>query len=226
VTDPACTEVPDPAILRAERRLRLLEELAEIGMDLARTLRREAVAAAEPEEAAAPEKSARGDPADAFARLSRAVRLTLALEARIDDQLSALRAGVAAEVEARRFTARKRAADEAAAKRRDRRETVERLVFEAAEREVEDEEAMNGVLEALEERLEDDDAYWNLERAPLREVVEHLCADLELAPDWSLWEGEGWTPEPPLSRSRFSIWARPSRTPLRPFEQTSPHRRE
>ncbi|HWE98948.1 MAG TPA: hypothetical protein VG248_04045, partial [Caulobacteraceae bacterium] len=46
-------------------------------------------------------------------------------------------------------------------------------------------------------------------------------ADLELTPDWSRWEGEGWAPEAPFSRSRFSIWARPSRTPLRPHDTCS-----
>ena len=110
--DAAPAEAPDPAILRAEWRLRMIEELAEIGMDLVRDLHRQALAAADPAEPAAadtPEtpttSSGRraatpgGDPAAAFARLSRAIRLTLALHARTDEALRALRAGVAAERE-------------------------------------------------------------------------------------------------------------------------------
>jgi hypothetical protein len=28
---------------------------------------------------------------------------------------------------------------------------------------------------------------------PLREVVAKICDDIGLAPDWSRWEGEGWS---------------------------------
>lgn len=98
MTDAA--EALDAAILRAERRLRLLEELAEIGMDLARALHREALA--EPAEHAARETPFFGDPADAFARLSHAIRLILALEARTDEALRELRAEVGSKREAGR----------------------------------------------------------------------------------------------------------------------------
>jgi hypothetical protein len=229
MTDDATpAEAPDPAVVRAERRLRVLEELTEIGLDLARALHRQALAAAdpvgptEPAEPDAPTPTTpAGDPSVAFARISRAIRLTLALEARTDEALRALRAGVAAEVEARRVAARNRDAAEAAARSKARREAVEDLVLEAAEREIEDEEALDGVLAALEERLEDDEAYQDLDRLPLRETVEQLCADLELTPDWSRWDGEAWAPEASFSRPRASIWARPSRTPLRPSAESS-----
>jgi hypothetical protein len=245
--DAAFAETQNPAVLRAEWRLRMLEELAQMEMDLARSLHRQAIAAADPVdsvdsvEPATPGAAARpaitpnsaGDPSAGFARIARSLRLTLTLQARADEQLRALGAGVAAEAEARRVAARKRVADAAATESRGRRDKVERLVFEAAEREIEDEEAMESVLEALEERLDEDEAYWSLESLPLRETVEHLCADLELTPDWSQWEGEGWTPKPPFSRPKASIWARPSRTPLRPHDDGAPqigsvlaHRRE
>jgi hypothetical protein len=218
--------------------MRLLEEMAEVCMDLGRIVHRQAKAAAERAEpiaieaAEAPANRAAlaspftTDPSDAIARISRALRLTLALHARTEEQLRAIRAGIAAECEARRVVADRRAAEEAAKRSRRRRDTVEGLVIEAAEREVEDEEALWDLLRALEERLNEDGAYQDLESAPLRQIVERLCADLELTPDWSRWEGEGWTPGSPFSRSRFSPWARPSRTPLRPFDTASPHRRE
>ncbi|HEX4739700.1 MAG TPA: hypothetical protein VH353_00025 [Caulobacteraceae bacterium] len=171
------------------------------------------------------------DPANAFARLSRAIRLTVALEARTDEALRALRAGVAAEGEASRDQARRRATAEALTRNKARRDTVERLVIEAAEREIEDDEALCGVFQALDERLDDDAVYFHLDRLPLRETVERLCADLELTPDWSRWEGEGWTPQAPFARPAASIWRHPSRTPLRPRDAgatDSPiaHRRE
>jgi hypothetical protein len=246
VTDADPAEAPDPVIARAERRLRLLEELSEIGMELARALCREALAAANPAEsaaaetaadvadlAAAPTATGTRDPANAFARISRAIRLTLALEARTDEALRDLRAGVVAEREARRVEAGRRAAIEAEARSKARRDTVERLVTEAAEREIEDDDSLGAVMEALEERLEEDEAYWDLDRMPLREAVERLCADLELTPDWSQWDGEGWPPKPPFSRPRFSMWTRPSRTPLLACDDGAPqiggvltHRRE
>jgi hypothetical protein len=209
--DVAPAEMPDPAIARAERRLRLLQELSEIGMDLARALHREALAA----EPAAPETPA-ADPAGAFARLSRAIRLTLALEARTDETLRSLRSGLAAEGEAARVEASRRAQADATARREARRKTVQTLVMEAAEREIEDGEALFGVFGALEERLDEDGAYEHLERLPLRETVERLCADLQLTPDWTRWDGEAWIPQEAFFRARGSIWRRPSRKRLLP----------
>jgi hypothetical protein len=231
VTDAASAEAPDPAIARAERRLRKLDELSEIGMELARDLRREATAAANPAESATSETPVSGDRANAFARLSRAIRLTLALEARIDEALRALRAGVVAEREERRLEAGRHAAAEAAARRKAHGERVQSLVIEAAEREIEDGEALFGVFEALEERLEEDEAYKDLERLPLRETVERLCADLQLTPDWSRWDGEGWTPEAPFYRPPASVWRQPRRKPRWPLDAGATdgpivHRRE
>jgi hypothetical protein len=229
----ALAEAPDPAVLGAEWRLRLLEEVVEINIRVARALERQTLAAVESAEPVAPDDDSKTaeapasraaspvpslrDLSAALDRASRSLRLTLALHARTEEALRALRAGVAAEAEARRVEARNRAAAEAATRSAGHREAVERAVFEAAEREIEDEEAMWGVFEALDERLDQDEAYQDLERAPLRETVERLCADLELSPDWSLWDGEGWGPQAPFSRSKFSIWGRPSRRPLRPF---------
>jgi hypothetical protein len=239
VTDAALAEAPDAAVLRAELRLQVLQEVTQIGLRVARALERLTLAAADavdapaaPDAAEAPAGRAPSpvtiafDAAAALDRISRSVRLTVALEARAEEQLRALLAGEAAKVEARRVAARNREHDESVAQSRHHRSEVERLVIEAAEREAEDEEALDGVLEALEERLDQDEAYWDLDDMPLREAVERLCADLELTPDWSLWEEEGWPPKPPFSRFRFSIWSRPSRRPLRQFDTASPHRRE
>ncbi len=76
------------ALAKAERRQALLEELTDIGMNLARQIDAHAAAAM-----AAINEEHGGDPARAFATLSRAVRLTLAMEARVDAQILALRNG-------------------------------------------------------------------------------------------------------------------------------------
>jgi hypothetical protein len=197
-------ETSDPSVLRAERRLRLLEELAEIGMALARDLRDQA-------EASDADAPGRRDPADAFARLSRAVRLTLALEARTDQALRDLKAGI----EPAREEARARGAERARAQDRDlRHDQVFNLVFDAAKAEVDDHEAFGEVFEALVERMEEDEGYADLRERPLREIVERLCRDLELTPDWSQWRDDGWAPGYSPARFRFSPFNRPSRRPL------------
>jgi hypothetical protein len=102
LTDTETPATPDPRIARAEERLCMLRELAEMGMELTRALVRQNapapeapegvdMAPASPAPTGAP--AARRDPADAFARLSRAIRLTLALEATTDEAIAALRAG-------------------------------------------------------------------------------------------------------------------------------------
>jgi hypothetical protein len=202
----AADEAPDPAVLRAERRLRLLAELADIGMELARALRPSAQA----DEAPDAGRSRPRDPAEGFAPLSRAIRLTLALEAKTDAELCDLKAGVLrAREEERTVTAERRkvAATKAAA---DREEKIRDLVVEAAEFEIEDCRDMLDLLNALDERLDEDAAYFDREQKPLRDIVEGLCADLTLAPDWSCWNGEGWT------------WTnRPARSPNSPFKTPS-----
>jgi len=70
-------DAPSGEAGRAARRLALLAELAETGMDLARAVHRQATGEAQ-------DGSPPADPALAFSRISRAVRLTLALEARIE----------------------------------------------------------------------------------------------------------------------------------------------
>lgn len=225
--DAALAEAPDPAVLRAELRLQVLQEVVQIGLRVTRALERLALAAADavdpaaaPDAAEAPAGRAPSSAAIAFGasaaldRTMRSVRLSVALEARAEEQLRAVLAGEAAKAEARRVADRKREAAEAEAESTAHRRTIERLVIEAAEREAEDDDDLGGVMEALEERLDEDEAYEDLDLMPVREAVERLCADLELDPDWSLWDGEGWPPKPPFSRLKFSIWASPSRQPL------------
>jgi len=194
----------DPSVVLAEGRLRLLRELAEIGMKLARAL--------EPAPAAA-EKGR--DPADAFARLSRAIRLTLTLEAKTDEALRDLKSGVVRKrkKEAKRAARRHEAA--AAKEAEERAVKVRELVAEAAEFEIADAYEFAGRYYALRERLDEDSAYKDLSERPLREIVERLCKDLMISPDWSRWDGEGWTrQEGAPKRTRYSIFNQPSAVPL------------
>jgi hypothetical protein len=235
--DVASVPVPDPAVERMERRLRLLQEISDIGMQLMRTLcvdvevehrledgtLRDAFGdALAPDALAAVADAAPRprDPATAFAKLSRAVRLTLSLEARTDEALRQLRAGVVVEraqrVEKEAEAARgaRVAADVAETARVEARvERLRDIVLEAAEREIDDTEALSDVELALDERLGGDPAYAGLADLPLEETVRRLCADLELEPDWSRWAGEGWAPPEPFQRPARSSYASPSRKP-------------
>jgi hypothetical protein len=228
---PAVDEVGRLArsVARAERRLRVLEEIGEIGMRLMRKLE-------DPQAKGAASEAPLPDSAAGFAKLSRAVRLTLDLERRIEEDLRATLAGETTVRAARRET-RERLALEADEKRcQDAQNRVADQVGIAIAREVETEKEFEERHAARDERLEWDAAYDELQDRPLREVVEQLCADLELTPDWSDWTDEGW-PEPkeigPDARPHFSPFKRPSprpilkRTllkpqPLSPFELAHP----
>jgi hypothetical protein len=83
---PAMATPAAGAIERAEQRLAMFRRLAELGMKLTEKLTERALAAASDAEP-------RHDPADSFARVTRAVRLSLVLEAKADQDLAALRAG-------------------------------------------------------------------------------------------------------------------------------------
>jgi hypothetical protein len=186
----------DPSVVLAEGRLLLLRELAEIGMKLVRGL--------EP-----------GDSADSFAPLSRAIRLTLTLEAKTDEALRDLKAGVVRKRKKERKRAARRHEAAAAKEAEERAEKVRDLVAEAAEAEIPDAYEFAGRYFALRERLDEDTAYRDCGQRPLRETVERLCKDLMLSPDWSRWDGEGWIKEEGApKRTRYSIFNKPSAVPL------------
>jgi hypothetical protein len=171
--------------LRAARRLAVLGELAEIGLALARSLGRQVADAAAAEPAGRPRPSG-GDPALAFSRIARAVRLTLALEARFDQD------GQAAEAE----RAARRADDERA--RLDRRigglilkdeaRAIARAAIEAEAGERGGEIDVERLLADLDERLEDE-ADWDCDR-PIGEMVARICRDLGVAFDADAWVDE------------------------------------
>ena len=202
-SDPA-EDAPDPSVAEAERRLRLLKELTEIGMELARKLRDRAG-----------EEDAKGrDPADAFARLSRAIRLTLSLEAKTLEHLRDLKAGIVRAAAIERLMPGRSPIDEMFDRAQSQEIRAGALVGDVIEAEVEDGEARGDLYEALNERFEEDEAYWLLDQQPLRDIVERLCKDLCLTPDWSRWEGDDWAPGYRPIRPRDSIFNQPSPRPL------------
>jgi len=198
--DPQGLADDDPSVVLAESRIRMLRRLAEIGMELAeRTLNTQV----------APAKGR--DPAEFYAPISRAIRLTLALEAKTDEELRDLKAGVVRKRKKERKRAAKRHEAAAAKDAAERAVKVRDLVAEAAEFEIADVYEFAHVYHALRERLDEDPAYDDCGVRPLREPVERLCEELMLSPDWSRWDGEGWTREEGApKRHRYSIFNQPS----------------
>jgi hypothetical protein len=175
---------------RAAQRLEMLRELAGIGMRLARGVERQA------KEADAGEGRPAGDLGLVFARIARAVRQTLALEARLEGELEA-RAREAAAIRERRLAEAARAPVERRAR------LVRRAVARAIEADAEEGE-VEQLFDDLDERLadrEDDDDF--LDR-PVSELVARICKDLGVTPDWSLWEDEGWAIEEAAARRQAS----------------------
>jgi hypothetical protein len=190
-------------IARAEARLGILRELAELGMKLTRALVSQSV---EPAEAATP--GPRRDPADAFARLSRAVRLTLALEARTEDDLAALRAGAyepptaglsrpdpaptAPDDDADFVPPHERPlpSDYPSAFRNEIRDAVHDVINQ----EITDPYLASEALGDLYEGLWEGQDYDRFLHRSLRDAVAGICENLGLHPDWSLWTDDNWAP--------------------------------
>ncbi len=157
----------------ARERLAMLHELAQIGMRLARGVEREAEA---------PEASA-GDLVLKFARIARAVRQTLALEARIEGEL-ATRAREDAAQGAVRLERETRA-------RLVKRKTAIRWAVEQAIEAEADHHELEGLFDHLDERLQDREDTDFLDR-PMGELVARICRDIGVTPDMSLWQDEDW----------------------------------
>jgi hypothetical protein len=220
------------SIARAKHRLRLLDEMAEMVMTLARDVTQQGVAAkaASPDPAPndaparqapprhpAPPAIANGSAADDLARLSRALRLTVDLAGRLEETLRGLRSGELKVREARRTERELRAGRAVIDKHEAMLDRVVEQVSMAIQREAESEADSCALLKALDERIEDDIAYVNVDSGPLREWVEKLCGDLGLSPDWSGWTDEGWSEPAHVFFARRPPWSpfnRPSRKPL------------
>jgi hypothetical protein len=180
---PHATDVEAPAAARTERCLALLERVAVKGVALAEAVKEDGSA----------------ESAEAFAKLSRGVRLTITLITKIQEGPRTRRSDA-------------EAPDPYAALKTGRKAKVRGLVRDVIDRETPDPEESDALLDALEERLLCDEAYDVIEGLPLRDIVERLCADLELNPDWSRWTGDGWIPDPPFHRPLGSPFRAPSRT--------------
>ena len=181
IPEPVETLAEETAEQRTQRQLAVLRRLTEIGMVLAEKV-------AEQAEAVGSEGEAVADPAElalVFSRLSRAVRQTVGLEARI--------------AEGRMLTRRRDVEDQRRTEIRDAWRTRKADIFRVAGQAIEaapDDRFDTGVayrrlsyhLDCLDER---DDIERLLDR-PIGALVAKICHDLELDPDWNDWADEDW----------------------------------
>jgi hypothetical protein len=169
---------------RTARQLRTLADLAQAGMDLVFELRRQVQAAGAGEALAA--NPFVGDPMLAFARASRAVRLTLALETRIAE------ADALAQTSPEAWMTRARRRDFAKTNR-DEVEGAVRIAIatEAGER-GEGHETERLAAELREKLDETDEAFW-LDGRPVASRIAEVCRDLGVRFDPALWDAEEGT---------------------------------
>ena len=182
----------DPAAVRAERRLALLAEMAQLGM---RMLRRLDQTLTNDTEAA-----------EAFARISRAVRLTLALEEKTDRFLAELLGGglrapqapasaeyVLDDGERRKWAIREDKAD------------AFDLLVAVSESEGESLESAEKLFDALAETPDQVEASFKGDQR-LAPTIENVCARLGLGPELSSRVAEGWACGYLAARPRFNPW--------------------
>jgi hypothetical protein len=169
-----------------DRQLEALNRLADMGM---------ALAAAVTLRATADEPAADADLQRAaidFARVSRAVRMTFALQSRLIAEFKGgSRPAQAAAPDNGPIEVRWANADlteEEAVQQRLVQGIVQRLAESAA---LESETAERLAFEAGE-RIEDDNLHRDLTKRPVGEVVALICKDLGLEPDWDRVAGEWW----------------------------------
>ena len=199
---------------RTFRRLAALEELAEMGGELARLVLRQA------HERAEAQTPGPIDLGLVFARVARAVRQTWALHDRFDRERQA-RADESEAQRAARVTAdfekRKRARADmnlrAAISMVTVREAIETVLDARVDAEAGEDDAVpdeiHALYDALDERLTDPKDKDDFADLPISELIARVCKDLGMVPDWNLWADEDWADEEAEARTPGSPYAAP-----------------
>jgi hypothetical protein len=168
----------DPVAERAERQMRVMAQLSEIGMGLARTLQAQ-VCGGGP-------VMMRGDPVLMFVRIARTVRQCIALEAKIAEALREWLGLSEAERAERRAAAGAKAAEVAAD---DAPEDLEEIEPDSDARRFEQEHRESERGERAERFWAD--SYVIEDEGSFLDIVTKVCRDLGVTPDWSAWSEDG-----------------------------------
>ena len=184
---------------RVEQRLAMLQELAELGMAAAREAKQRIVDQAERERGAAPDPTgARDQIAKSFqldfARASQAVRQTLALQEKIEQDHLARIDREAAEAAAHRAEAAQRRAAARPAHMERRKAQIRQEVGRVIKAKATPREAP-GLLFNLSDWLRPERLDWDFGDAPLHEIFLRICRNLGVPESWSRQWGEDSEPE-------------------------------
>jgi hypothetical protein len=220
--DTAAMVETEAALERGERHLRVLVELTEIAMKLARSLGELAEARIEAVKTADGALAPGEDPAAAFNKIAQTIRRTLALEAKLAKDVKSGRDGLIAERASRR--AERDEAHEAAKKTAVLYGFHDAYVGSSSEAEYED--LIERLMEDTEEYLGDADEFRGWLDRPVGETVAKLCATLGLDPDACTLEGETWTVRRAPTEFERTLAERASKygKPRRPILATGPPR--
>ena len=189
---PAASAPPDSSSLDSterallERQLEALGRLADMGMAIAAAIERRATA-----EEAGSDAELRHAPMD-FARVSRAVRLTFALQSRLIADFKGVGSASAKAQAPDSGPIEVFWRDDVVENDVVRKRQLRRIVGDLAEAASLDGEAVERLVSEAGERLEDDGFYRDLTERPLGEIVALVCKDLGLQPDWDLLADEYW----------------------------------
>jgi len=171
----------------------MLQELAEITMDLSRALGRLAL-----EKAAEGDAEAAGDLGVVVTRVGRAMRQTIAYRRKIEDRLreasNELEKAEGQQAASRAYYRRIRSAG--------RRIMVQRAVGRVLS-DLEDEERVR----ELKERLDDYERLTDFNDRPVSEFVANICKAMGLEFDWSQFEHEPWAMDEAKTRPKGSPYA-------------------
>ena len=198
-TPPAYDGEPDPEWLaaqegaRADKRMAMLDEIADMAMTLAQAQHRKALEQLEagPEIAPKAGEARERDAAAGFLAAARAVRVTLLLQARLQAGLNARRIEMVEESRARAEARRKDRETEAMCYHGE----VEEIVVKVIEREAADRPDLDELTDSAQKAVYDSWSDDEVGEVPISAVVAKVCKDLGVEVDWSRWEGEDWAIE-------------------------------
>jgi len=182
-------EAPEWARALLERQLWILGQLAEGGLEIARAVERQATGGRSGEDA--PERAPEGVEAHipmAYARVARAVRMTILLQSKLIGDLQTLQTKAAhesAHANSLRGTQR-------IGLMQDQKRRIGRIVSRIAWVDGREPAEIERLTRRGVEMLDYDDHFGDILTRPVSETIALICKDLGLEPDWPQLAEEAW----------------------------------
>jgi hypothetical protein len=190
--EPSVESLTAAECARADRRITYLDEIADLAMELARAQQRKALEQLEASPEDTPEGAPRErDAAAGFLNAARAVRVTLALQAKLQAGVNARRIELVFEQKLRGEARQKDRELNALARQGDAEEACAKVIRREARDRGDVEQLVEDAGEAVDRNWSDRDY---IDR-PIGAIVAEVCETLGVAVDWSRWEGEDWAIE-------------------------------